>query len=62
MDRPEDLTPDSASGVIEALCAVAARQRIKARKGKSYAVKRAELTQEVASLKHELQEWRPAES
>ena len=62
VDRPEDLTPDSASGAIEALCAVGARQRIKARKGKAYAVKRAELTREVARLKHELQEWRPAES
>ena len=62
VDRPEDLTPDSASGVIEALCAVGARQRIKARKGKTHAVKRAELTRAVAALKHELQEWRQAES
>ena len=62
VDRPEDLTPDSASGVIEALCAVGARQRIKARKGKAHAVKRVELTREVARLKRELQEWRPAES
>lgn len=61
-DRPEDLTPDSASGTIEALCAVGARQRIKARKGKAHAVKGAELTREVAALKRELQEWRPAES
>ena len=62
VDQPEELTADSASSVIEALCAVGARQRIKARKGKAYAVKRAELTREVARLKHELQEWRPAES
>lgn len=61
VDCPEDLTSDSASRAIEALCAVSARQRIKARKGKSYAVKRAELTREVAALKRELQEWRPAE-
>lgn len=61
VDCPEDLTSDSASRAIEALCAVGARQRIKARKGKSYAVKRAELTREVAALKRELQEWRPAE-
>ena len=62
VDQPEELTADSASSAIEALCAVGARQRIKARKGKAYAVKRAELTREVARLKHELQEWRPAES
>ena len=62
VDRPEDLTPDSASGAIEALSAVGARQRIKARKGKTHAVKRTELTREVARLKHELQEWRPTES
>ena len=62
VDQPEDLTADSASSAIEALCGVGARQRIKARKGKAYAVKRAELTREVARLKHELQEWRPAES
>lgn len=61
-DRPEDLTSDSASAAIEALCAVGARQRIKARQGKTVPVKRTELTREVAALKHELQEWRPAES
>lgn len=61
VDRPEDLSADSASAAIEALCAVGARLRIKARKGKTHAVKRAELTREVAALKRELQEWRPAE-
>ena len=60
--QPEELTADSASGAIEALCAVGARERIKARKGKRYAVKRAELTAEIAALKHELQEWRPTPS
>ena len=60
--QPEELTADSASGAIEALCAVGARERIKARKGKRDAVKHAELTREVAALKQELQQWRPTPS
>lgn len=60
VDQPEQLTYDQAWRAIEALCAAGARARIKARKGKSYAVRHEELTQEVAKLKEELQEWRPA--
>ena len=56
VDRPEELTADQAWRAIEALCAAGARERIKARKGRAYAVKRAELTREVAALKQELQE------
>ncbi|OFW36129.1 MAG: hypothetical protein A3J28_02005 [Acidobacteria bacterium RIFCSPLOWO2_12_FULL_60_22] len=56
VDRPEELTADQAWRAIEALCAAGARERIKARKGRAYAVKRAELTREVAALKQELQD------
>ena len=75
VERPEELTADQAWRAIEALCAAGARGRIKARKGRAYAVKRAELTREVAALKQELQgspahsrqragaeDWRSAQS
>lgn len=60
--QPEELSADSVSRAIEALCAAGARARIKARKGKSYAVKRPELAREIAALKQELHEWRPTQS
>jgi len=61
VDHPEQLSHDQAWRAIEALCAVGVRERIRARKGKTYSVKRAELTRAVAALKAELQEWRPAQ-
>lgn len=61
VDGPEQLSHDQGWRAIEALCAVGARERIRARKGKTYSVKHAELTRAVASLKAELQEGRPAQ-
>ena len=61
VDSPEQLRHDQAWRAIEALCAVGARERIRARKGKTYAVKPAELTREVAALKQELQDRRPSQ-
>lgn len=60
VETPEQLTQDQAWRAIEALCAAGARERVKTRKGKSCRVVQEELTREVAALKHELQQWRPA--
>lgn len=61
VERPEDLTHDQAWRVIEALCAVGARERIQRRKGKTYSIGREELSQEVTTLKQELHSWRPTQ-
>lgn len=52
--RPEQLAHDQAGRVMEALCAVGARQRIQKRKGKDHAVGKEELAREVSAIKQEL--------
>ncbi len=54
VDRPEQLAHDQAGRVIEALCAVGARQRIQKRKGKDHSVREEELIREVSAIKREL--------
>ncbi len=54
VDRPEQLAHDQAGRVMEALCAVGARQRIQKRKGKDHAVRKEELAREVSAIKREL--------
>ncbi|MCZ6492390.1 MAG: DUF1018 domain-containing protein [Acidobacteria bacterium] len=54
VERPEQLAHDQAGRVMEALCAVGARQRIQKRKGKDHAVGKEELAREVSAIKQEL--------
>ncbi len=56
---PRALSFRSAGNLIESLCAVLARSRVKARLGQDHPVSRPEITAEVASIKRELRAWSP---
>jgi hypothetical protein len=54
-----ELTFRDASRLIESLCAVAARSRVKIRLGQDHPVSREEITAEVRVIKDDLHRWHP---